>query len=85
MMFSATGIATVLIVWWLCGMFNTALIQSLFGDKEFSEYNRNQTLWLCFGMGAILTLIFAGIALFYVPVKLGTRWGCYIGRRFQQY
>lgn len=77
-----------LVFWWLCGVFNVALVYFIADDpeNEFTYHNRTSTYWwsllgLCFAAGPCLTAACLIVAAGYYPIKFGTRIGRALGRR----
>jgi 4-hydroxybenzoate polyprenyltransferase len=71
--------------WYVCGVFNVAVIQATErpDDRSFDRYHRTPTLWLCYGAGGALAFIILLWLVIKIPVKSGTRFGRYVGRIIQ--
>jgi hypothetical protein len=75
-------VAAALLIWWVCGTLNVALIQAVSDPHaDFNEDNRGTTLAICFVTGPFLTL--AALCWFSIkqPIRYGTIWGRTLGRK----
>lgn len=75
-------ILAVLLIWWLCAVFNIATFQWINNDN-FNNSNRTTTMFLSFLIGPFTTVIILVVSAGYFPLKLGTRWGRMLGRKLE--
>jgi hypothetical protein len=76
-------ILAFLLFWYVCGVVNITLIQAFSSSvqHDFGQYERNITLCLCYCLGLFGTILLLLFFFGQTPIKYGTRFGRWLGRK----
>lgn len=72
----------IVLLWYGCGILCVAGLQAWSSNvEEAFKYNRAATLWLCYGLGPFLVILFPLWSVVKLPIRYGTWAGRALGRK----